>query len=165
MSLSNDDVQEIVRLLDDLNATELHLRTRHFTLWLRRDGPDGGWSQATSVTSDPRQVAGEAAVEAVAPPAATAAPAPPVGGDRALVAVRAPLMGTFYRAPKPGAAPFVEVGTAVEEETVVGILETMKLMSSVYAGARGRVAEICVANAGYAEQGAVLMRVGPERVE
>jgi acetyl-CoA carboxylase biotin carboxyl carrier protein len=76
-----------------------------------------------------------------------------------LVAVRAPLPGTFYRAPRPGAAPFVEVGSRVSEDTVVGIVETMKLMTSVPAGADGTVAEICLANAEPAAQGATLMRI------
>ena len=73
--------------------------------------------------------------------------------------MRAPLPGTFYRAPRPGAAPFVEVGSRVSEDTVVGIVETMKLMTSVPAGADGTVAEICLANAEQAAQGATLMRI------
>jgi acetyl-CoA carboxylase biotin carboxyl carrier protein len=76
-----------------------------------------------------------------------------------LVAVRAPLPGTFYRAPRPGAAPFVEVGSRVGADTVIGIVETMKLMNSVPAGVAGVVAEFCVANAELAAQGAVLLRI------
>jgi len=74
-----------------------------------------------------------------------------------LRAVRAPLPGTFYRAPMPGAPPFVEVGGRVEPDTVVGIVETMKLMNSVPAGVSGAVAEIALANAEFAERDAVLM--------
>jgi acetyl-CoA carboxylase biotin carboxyl carrier protein len=82
-------------------------------------------------------------------------------GERAagLVAVRAPLPGTFYRAPRPGAAAFVEVGSWVSADTVVGIVETMKLMTSVAAGADGTVAEICLANAEPTAQGTTLMRI------
>jgi acetyl-CoA carboxylase biotin carboxyl carrier protein len=80
-------------------------------------------------------------------------------GTEGLVAVRAPLPGTFYRAPRPGAAPFVEVGSRVSADTVVGIVETMKLMTSVPAGADGTVAEICLANAEPTAQGATLMRI------
>jgi acetyl-CoA carboxylase biotin carboxyl carrier protein len=76
-----------------------------------------------------------------------------------LVAVRTPLPGTFYRAPRPGAAPFVEVGSRVGAETVVGIVETMKLMNSVTAGVDGLVAEICVANAEFAPHGTTLLRI------
>ena len=79
--------------------------------------------------------------------------------DGELVAVRAPLPGTFYRAPRPGAAPFVEVGSRVDPGTVVGIVETMKLMNSVTAGVAGAVAEICLGNAEFAAHGATLLRV------
>jgi acetyl-CoA carboxylase biotin carboxyl carrier protein len=74
-----------------------------------------------------------------------------------LRAVRTPLPGTFYRAPMPGAPPFVEVGSRVEPDTVVGIVETMKLMNSVCAGVRGTVAEILLANAQFAERDTALM--------
>jgi acetyl-CoA carboxylase biotin carboxyl carrier protein len=76
-----------------------------------------------------------------------------------LVAVRAPLPGTFYRAPRPGAAPFVQVGSRVGTDTVVGIVETMKLMNSVTAGVEGEVAEICLGNAEFVELGATLLRI------
>ena len=79
--------------------------------------------------------------------------------DASLVAVRAPLPGTFYRAPRPGAAPFVEVGSRVGADTVVGIVETMKLFNSVTAGAAGTVAEICLGNAEFADRGATLLRI------
>ena len=75
------------------------------------------------------------------------------------MAVRAPLPGTFYRAPRPGAAPFVEVGSRVSADTVIGIVETMKLMNSVPAGVAGTVAEFCLANAEFAAHGATLLRI------
>ena len=79
--------------------------------------------------------------------------------DSQLVAVRAPLPGTFYRAPRPGAAPFAEVGSQVGADTVIGIVETMKLMNSVPAGVAGVVAEFCVTNAELVAQGAALLRI------
>ena len=84
---------------------------------------------------------------------------PSVSSGEGLVAVRAPLPGTFYRAPRPGAAPFVEVGSRVGADTVVGIVETMKLFNSVTAGAAGTVAEICLGNAEFADRGATLLRI------
>ena len=83
--------------------------------------------------------------------------------DAGLVVVRAPLPGTFYRAPRPGAAPFAEVGSQVGADTVIGIVETMKLMNSVPAGVAGVVAEFCVANAEFAAQGAALLRIRADR--
>jgi acetyl-CoA carboxylase biotin carboxyl carrier protein len=84
---------------------------------------------------------------------------PSVSSGDGLVAVRAPLPGTFYRAPRPGAALFVEVGSRVGADTVVGIVETMKLFNSVTAGAAGTVAEICLGNAEFADRGATLLRI------
>jgi acetyl-CoA carboxylase biotin carboxyl carrier protein len=78
-----------------------------------------------------------------------------------LVAVRPPLLGTFYRAPQPGAPPFVEVGDPVGEDSVVGIVETMKMMTPVHAGVRGTVVEFRTANGEFAELDAVLLLVEP----
>ena len=90
----------------------------------------------------------------------TALPAP-VGQENGLVEITAPMVGTFYRSPAPGDPPFVEVGSPVDERTPVCIIEVMKLMSSVAAGARGTVAEICCVNGAPVEYGDVLFRVRP----
>jgi acetyl-CoA carboxylase biotin carboxyl carrier protein len=79
--------------------------------------------------------------------------------DPNLHEVTAPLLGTFYRSPKPGAPPFVEVGARVEEETIVAIIEVMKLMNTVRAGVSGTVTEILVADGALAEYGETLLRV------
>lgn len=63
-----------------------------------------------------------------------------------LMPIRAPMLGIFYNAPKPGAPPFVEVGQVISEEETVCIIEVMKLFCSVKAGIRGRIAKICVEN-------------------
>jgi acetyl-CoA carboxylase biotin carboxyl carrier protein len=78
-----------------------------------------------------------------------------------LRAVQAPMVGTFYRAPAPGKPPFVEVGQAVEPDTIVGIIEVMKLMNSIEAGVRGTVREIHAQNAAAVEFGEVLMAIEP----
>ena len=162
MELTNEDVQDILALLDTLPYDELDLATSRFRLSLRRS-PGSGWTQSMEVVSPPNLVTPppRPGTEAAAPGPVPAGPG--VAGDTAeaadLVAVRAPLPGTFYRAPRPGAPPFVEVGSQVDEDTVVGIVETMKLMNSVHAGVRGRIAEICLADAAPADAGATLMRV------
>jgi acetyl-CoA carboxylase biotin carboxyl carrier protein len=71
----------------------------------------------------------------------------------------APLPGTFYRAPRPGAPPFVEIGDVVGADTVIAIIETMKLMNSVHAGTPGRVARILVGNGEFAPVGAALLLI------
>jgi acetyl-CoA carboxylase biotin carboxyl carrier protein len=67
--------------------------------------------------------------------------------------------GTFYRAPGPGAEPFTEVGRSVAEDTILGLVETMKLMNSVMAGCRGEVIEICVENGAPVDVEDTLMRI------
>jgi acetyl-CoA carboxylase biotin carboxyl carrier protein len=161
MELTNDDVAEILALLDSLPYDELDLQTPRFRLTLRR-GP-GGWTEESQVLADPVPVTPVPNGSPASPASpAAAGEAGDAGAERAgLVAVAAPLPGTFYRAPRPGAAPFVEVGDEVAEDTVVAIVETMKLMNSVHAGTRGRVAEICLENAELAAQGATLMWIEP----
>jgi acetyl-CoA carboxylase biotin carboxyl carrier protein len=165
--LTSDDVQDILHLLDTLPFGELHLRTESFQLSLQR-AADGEWAQTTQVLTPPRiknppgaPAAGAPAAGAPAAGSSAPAAAVPAGRSDLLIEVPAPLPGTFYRAPRPGSPPFVEVGTEVGADTVVGIIETMKLMNSVYAGHRGTIAELCVADAELAGQGTVLMRIDP----
>ena len=161
MNLTHDDVQEILRLLDASPFDELILETDRFKLTLRRSGA-GGWTQERR-TLRPAHLSGGSASPAATPQSvqasmpASPAPAPPAD----VIEIRPPIMGTFYRAAQPGAAPFVEVGSRVAPETVVGIVETMKLMNSVYAGARGTVSEICAANGEVVDAQRVLMRLKP----
>ena len=115
-------------------------------------GGIGGWGTQPPLAGDGAGTGGAAGAEDGAE-----------DEDGELVVVRAPLPGTFYRAPRPGAAPFVEVGSHVGADTVIGIVETMKLMNSVPAGVAGVVAEFCVANAELAAQGAVLLRIRADR--
>jgi len=161
VDLTSDDVQDILQLLDGLPFGEMHLRTASFSLWLRRTA-DGEWTQEMQVLSEPALTPAASAAEAAGTPGGAETPRPAGGAPDAPVpdglrAVRASLPGTFYRAPMPGAPPFVEVGSRVEPDTVVGIVETMKLMNSVCAGARGTVAEILLANAQFAERDTALM--------
>ena len=86
---------------------------------------------------------------------------PPVSGEGALTIV-APILGTFYRAPAPGAAPFVDLGTRVAADTVVCLIEVMKMMNPIPAGVAGTIAEICVENAELVEYGALLFRVAED---
>ena len=96
------------------------------------------------------------------PPAAGAAPAEPPGGAGEGVVIASPMLGTFYRAEGPGRPPFVEVGSRVEPQTTVGIVEVMKMMNSVPAGVRGVVEEVCAENAQLVEYGQPLFRVRGE---
>ena len=164
MKLTNEDVQQILQLLDATPYDELHLETERFKLTLRRNRDSGDWTQESQVLSAPNIIRASP-VETAAPAADAATPTVPARHANARTAgwieVRAHLPGTFYRASKPGAPPFVEIGSHVEEDTVVCIIETMKLMNAVHAQTRGEVVELCLENAQFVEKGAVLMRIRP----
>jgi acetyl-CoA carboxylase biotin carboxyl carrier protein len=81
------------------------------------------------------------------------------------VAVKSPLVGVFYRASAPGAPPFVEVGSRVKENDIVGIIDVMKLMNTITAGVRGVISKICVENEQLVEYGQALMMIDPDRNE
>jgi len=156
MNLSPEDIQAILRIIDTSPYDELRLDNAEFSLYLKR-GPEG-WTQEQRSLKLPSATPVQAAATVVAP--STEPPASEPG----LVDVRAPIVGTYYRAPQPGAAPFVEVGSSVEPESVIGIIEVMKLMSSIPAGTRGTVRELLVQDAQFVEKGQLLLRVKPALV-
>lgn len=187
MTLTAKDVAEIAKLLEESSFDELDLEIDGVKLSLRRGGARGtgsassagsagGSSSASAVapastgpassagggdSAGTAQAAGSAAPGGAAASAPRGAvPAPSRAADPNIHEVPAPLLGTFYRAPKPGASPFVEIGSAVEEETIVGIIEVMKLMNTVRAGVRGRVTEILARDGALVEYGETLLRVG-----
>ena len=150
MSLTAADIQEIMRLVEESHFDELLLETQGVKLHLRRSG--------TSTSMVP--VAATASAVAPAAPAAAApkpAPAERAAGDGQ--DVTSPMLGTFYRSPKPGAPPYVEVGAPVEADTVICIIEVMKLMNTVRAGVKGRVTQILPADGALVEFGETLIRV------
>jgi len=145
MSLNARDVAEIMRLLEASSFDRLSLEMDGVKLSLERGGTPGA---ARTLAPPPPAAA----------PEPVAAPAAPIVADGDL-AVTSPLLGTFYRAPKPGEPPFVEVGALVEPDTVIGIIEVMKLMNSVRAGVSGTVAAIAAADGALVEHGEILLTV------
>jgi biotin carboxyl carrier protein len=89
----------------------------------------------------------------------SASPQEPVA--QGLLEVTAPSPGTFYRSPAPGEPPYVDVGSVVEPQTQVCILEVMKLMNPIHAGVAGTVVEVCRNNGGPVQYGDVLFRIAP----
>jgi acetyl-CoA carboxylase biotin carboxyl carrier protein len=176
VDLTNEDVADILALLDSLPYDSLDVETPRFRLTLRR-ATGGGWTEESQILAEPAQVTPAPNGASAPSPAAPGISEPSGGPGRAvapesagtgepgtahgLAVVAAPLPGTFYRAPRPGADPFVQVGDEVAPDTVVAIVETMKLMNSVHAGATGRVARICVDNGEFAQLGTTLMLIEP----
>jgi acetyl-CoA carboxylase biotin carboxyl carrier protein len=132
MPLSDEDVREILRIIDESDLDELRIETDGFSLHVRK---------------------GRGA-HVVAPEPA------PVTADGA-VTIDSPMLGTFYRAESPGAAPFVEPGSAVDPDTTVCIIEVMKMMNSIPAGVSGTIVDVCSENAQLVEYGQPLFRVQP----
>jgi len=176
MEFNYDEVQQILKIIDSSSLEELHLEIGDFKLIVRKKV--GGASSQTPPapvlehvregvrSAEPISVWPEGGAEPVVVPGAKEAaaagperPSRPVrqGGHE----VKAPMVGTFYRAPAPGASPFVEVGSLVTEEDTICIIEVMKLMNSIKAGCRGRVVEICAENGALVEFGQTLMVIEP----
>lgn len=193
MDLTPEDIRDVLHALDSSGLDELHLELADLTLTVRREGAVGWTAEqqvlrrpvvegtgetggtevaggtevtaGTEVTGGTEVTAGRGAAAGAAEPAGAAAQA----AARAVVAdglvpVHPPLLGTFYRAPQPGAPPFVELGDEVEQDTVVGIVETMKMMTPVHAGVRGAVVEFRTGNGEFADADAVLLVVDPAAV-
>jgi acetyl-CoA carboxylase biotin carboxyl carrier protein len=140
MALDDDDVREILRLIDESELDEIRIETDGLSLHVLRGDK--------------------------APPSEPAPPADVPSGDGHEHAddastIASPMLGTFYRAPAPGAPPFVEVGTRVEPDTIVCIIEVMKMMNSIPAGVAGTIVEIHAENAQLVEYAQPLFRVEP----
>jgi acetyl-CoA carboxylase biotin carboxyl carrier protein len=156
VSLTAADIAEIARLLDESRFTDLKLEVGDLKLRIRRSG--GSWA--------PRYDEDEE--EPAEAPSPAPSPEPMQLGQEAGAAragevdVPAPLLGNFYEAPRPGDPPFVRTGDKVDEETVIGIIEVMKLMNPIRAGVSGTVVAILAQNGAAIEEGEALIRVKVE---
>jgi len=159
VTLTAADVAEIMRLVEQSKFDELSLEIDGVKLTLRRAGASGAVARSNMQSGplDAEATAASRSDASIAQTAATSAAAGPL--DANLTDIISPMLGTFYRAPKPGSAPFVEIGSAVDEDSVIAIIEVMKLMNTVRAGAKGVITEILPADETLVEFGQVLMRV------
>lgn len=148
MPLSDEDVREILRIIDESDLTELRIDTDGFSLHVVK-----GDRGAVASTAPPPQPGRDAAEPA------GVQDEPVAEHSDGLATIDAPMLGTFYRAEAPGKPPFVEVGSRVEPDTIVCIIEVMKMMNSVPAGVSGTIAEVLPGNAELVEYGQPLFRV------
>ncbi len=185
LPLTPEDVDEMVSILDRTPYDRIEIRSDRFSLSVARSGEGwvqswefagaGGGASAAAGPGSSSDRSQSVAAAGAAGPLASAAAASGIagagagavaggGGDSSALAegqqfIRSALPGTFYRSPSPGAAPFVEVGSPVQPDTVVGIIETMKLMTPVHAGVHGVVVALLVDDAAVVDEQAALMRV------
>ena len=160
-TLSFSDVIRVLRLIDETPFRELQLELEGLKLRVVQD-KEAPAPHAAAALSEPARAAPAEPVREPLVPAAAPVTAE-IDGSTEGRPVLAPLAGTFYRAPSPGAPPFVEVGAAVKEGDVVGILEIMKLMNHITAPCAGVISMICAKNEEFVEFGQVLAVIGPER--
>ncbi len=151
-------LKELVKLMVGNDLTELDLRDPEEQVTLRRPNQ---WSATASAPAAPA-AAVPAAAAPVAPPAIEAAPAPADStSDAGLVAIACPMVGTFYAAASPDASAFVTVGATVDADTVVCMVEAMKIFNEIKADCSGTIERVCVGNGDAVEYGQDLFMVRP----
>ena len=185
-NLTYQDLLQIVELVKSSAAFgEFHLKVGDIEVDLRRGGVGASRAAPTaapaasaplpSAPAKPKDThetpqrhghvgGGEIVSEAVVSgtgPAEHAFRGAPLAYPEGAILIKSPMVGSFYRAPEPGARPFVEVGQEVEADTVVCIVEVMKLMNTIPAGALGVITHILVEDGGPVEFGQVLMVIEP----
>lgn len=162
MELTHDDVRAIVKLIDEAqHLSEIEVAYGGFHLRVHRGAASDGGSRLAATTPElPVPVAKPA--PAGPAKAARAPEEPPAEGA---IAIRAPMLGTFYRSPSPGEKPFVELGQRVKASDTVCLIEVMKLFNSISAGVGGTVVQILVDNGTLVEHDQPLIYVMPDLVD
>jgi acetyl-CoA carboxylase biotin carboxyl carrier protein len=159
MELSEDDVLHILKLIDESNFDYFQLEVGELKITVSKGDP------IPIAAAQPAIVTGTPAAPKPAPAATGAAPAAqtpkPAAIPEGMVPITAPLLGTFYVAPEPGAPPFVKVGQQITEDTTVGLIEVMKVFNSVRATVKGTIVEVVAQNGQFVEFGQTLFIVKP----
>jgi len=157
------DIKAIIDLMKKNSVSEFELEKEDFKIRLKR-----GLSGGVSAEEGGAQVITYAPMPASLPSTASAAPAPAAGGPNPAPApssnepeIKSPMIGTFYRSPSPESAPYVEVGTEVNPETVVCIIEAMKVMNEIKAEVKGVITQVMIENAKPVEFGQPLFKIRP----
>lgn len=162
MDLTEDEVREILDLIDKSNFDFLELEVGELKLTVSKGAyvPKQTPEATATARDDDARATPTTPKEPTTDPASGKPAAPQIDGDnRAPIA--APMVGTFYAAPKPGAPPFVQKGSRITPDTTVGLIEVMKVFTGIRADVDGVVDEILVSDAEFVEYGRVLFLVDP----
>jgi len=151
--LTHDDVQRILRIIDEMGDRDVHLEIGELKLHVTRGASSSEFTAAPKTSAAAKPV--QAATASEPPPTA------PVEVPAGHVAIRAPTMGTFYRASSPGAKPHAEIGDRVQPDDTVGVFEVMKLFSTLKAGVAGTITAIPASNEAMVQQDQVLIIIKP----
>lgn len=176
MSLTHADIAEIIRLVDRSTLDELVVEVGDLRVEVRRKGamPAAPSAPVTPAPSTPSTPAASAPPSPEPSPAAPASPAtgardeawatpaePALGEGR--IAVRSPMVGTFYRRPSPDEPPYVEAGSEVEVDAPLCLVEVMKLYTTIFSKTRGRIVRICASDGELVEYDQILFVIDPAR--
>jgi acetyl-CoA carboxylase biotin carboxyl carrier protein len=148
------DIKAIIDLMRKNSISEFELEKQDFKIRLKRL-PNGGGAVVSEEAHANAQVLPQMALAAAAPPPL---PVPAVSSE---IEIKSPMIGSFYRAPSPESAPYVEVGTEVNPDTVVCIIEAMKVMNEIKAEGKGVITQVLVENSKPVEFGQPLFKLRP----
>ena len=157
------DIKAIIDLMKKNSVSEFELEKEDFKIKLKRS-PNGGVAAPVTYEEAPLVTYAPPLAIAQAPIAAAPASAPAAGSAAANTGeaeIKSPMIGTFYRSPSPEAGPYVEVGMEVTPDTVVCIIEAMKVMNEIKAEARGVITQVLIENAKPVEFGQPLFKIRP----
>jgi acetyl-CoA carboxylase biotin carboxyl carrier protein len=154
------ELKSILQALQEHEVAELTLETPDYKLTVKRGGEVQYLAAPAPVVIEPQAVAPAAPAQASAPAPAPKPEAPKEDTSK-YVEVKAPIVGTFYRAPSPDAEPFVKEGDTVKKGQVLCIIEAMKLMNEIESEVSGVVRKILVSNGEPIEYGQVLFLIEP----
>lgn len=156
------DIKAIIDLMKKNSVSEFEMEKQDFKIRLKRGGNGGsavaGYEESGAAFASPLVTFPQAAGTAQVPAPPTAPPATPT---EPTADIKSPMIGTFYRSPSPESASYIEVGTEVGPDTVVCIIEAMKVMNEIKAEARGVITQILVENAKPVEFGQPLFKLRP----
>lgn len=166
-SVNMDELRELIVLIQENGFAEFEIQREDFRLHVRRDADVTGTTESAAHTS--RVAPAEAARPQAERTASGAKPSTPdhpgaraetaASEDQDLYMIPSPIVGTFYRSPSPNADPFVKIGSYVESDSVVCVIEAMKLMNEIQADVAGEVVKIYVENGQPVEYGQPLFGI------
>jgi len=168
-NVTADEIKNLIQIFDDSDWRELALQVEDFRIFLSRDPDSAGapWQTPPAPAAVPGPVSPPPAPASRAPAKAADAPVAQASADATpvpdnCVVVKAPNLGIFYRSPKPGSPPYVELGAEVNEETEICLIEVMKLFTAVKAGVSGIVRRVLVEDAALVEFDQPLILIEPK---
>lgn len=162
MSLSYDDIAELLKIIDGSSCDELIVETGDLKLVVRRNGAGSAYSPSHDiVTPVARTPSPPGPTGSGVPESAETAPRQAPAKAPHQVAVMAPMVGTFYRAPSPDAPPFVEIGQHVRKGDALCLIEVMKLFTTIASEHDGRIVQIGADNTELVEYGRTLFVIEP----